>query len=181
MARSKVLKSLRAVGSKVQKRQQNEKMNTNVGKKGSTKSMGTKSSFPRSVLLERRKNKPFNEPYTPMTTEKKKSVAETNKIEKAKKKLNGLRAERDKLVKLAGKRTAAQDRRLKALRKQIDAIESARVTSTAAKRSGKKTVSLPTMGGGKTKVNVGSLKNKAPTKKDPLAFRKGGTAMKGKK
>ena len=37
------------------------------------------------------------------------------------------------------------------------------------------------MGGGKTKVNVGSLKNTAPTKKDPLAFRKGGTAMKGKK
>ena len=172
MSRKKILETLRAGSSKVQKRQQNEKMNTNVGKKGSTKSMGTKSSFPRSVLLERRKDKPFNEPYTPMTTEKKKAVADKNKIEKSKKKLNALRAEKDKLVKLAGKRTAAQDRRLKALRKQIDAIESARVTSTSAKRSGTKKVSLPTFDGGKVSID---------TRRIPKRLSAGGTVKKGTK
>ena len=190
MARSTVLKNLRAVGSKVQKRQQNERMNTNVGKKGSTKSLGTKPSFPRAELLVRRgktRREMMDDALANKVTgkgegpEKKKAIKERQRIEKSKKKLNALRSERDKLIKLGAKRTAAQDRRLKALRKQIDAIEEARVVSTRAKQSGKKTVSLPTMGGGKTKVNVGSLKNKASTKKDPMAFRKGGTAMKGKK
>ena len=181
----------RAVGSKVQKRQQNERMNTNVGKKGSTKSLGTKPSFPRAELLIRRGKSARDKIDDSIadkqgnkkpSSEKMKAIRERKKIEKDKKRLNAIREMIAVLRKInAAKRTPAQEKQLAKLIKERDAIESARVTSTAAKRSGKKTVSLPTMGGGKTKVNVGSLKNKASTRKDPMAFRKGGTAMKGKK
>lgn len=191
VARTILKRGLRPVGSKVQKRQQNERMNTNVGKKGSTKSMGTKSSFPRADLLVRR-GKSAREKIDDSiadkqgskkpSSEKMRNIRERKRIEKDKKRLNAIREMIAVLRKItAAKRTPAQEKKLAKLIKERDAIESARVTSTAAKRSGTKTVSLPTMGGGKTKVNVGSLKNTAPTKKDPLAFRKGGTAMKGKK
>ena len=191
VARTILKRGLRAVGSKVQKKQQNERMNTNVGKKGSTKSMGTKSSFPRADLLVRR-GKSAREKIDDSiadkqgskkpSSERKKAIKETKKIESPKRKLNAIREEIAKLRKItAAKRTPAQEKKLDKLIKERDAIEAGRVVSTKIKQSGKKNISLSTIGGGKTKVNVGSLKNTAPTKKDPLAFRKGGTAMKGKK
>jgi len=128
MAIKKLLgKGLRAVGSRMQKKQQDKLMNPTISKMGSTRTMGTKSSFPRTTLLERRgksRREMMDDALAAKKTgkgegpEKKKAIRERQGIEKSKKKLNAMREELAKLRKISTP-TAAQRRRIKTLEKAI--------------------------------------------------------------
>jgi len=128
MAIKKLLgKGLRAVGSRMQKKQQDKLMNPTISKMGSTRTMGTKSSFPRTTLLERKgksRREMMDDALAAKKTgkgegpEKKKAIRERQGIEKSKKKLNAMREELAKLRKISTP-TAAQRRRIKTLEKAI--------------------------------------------------------------
>ena len=111
MAIKKLLgKGLRAVGSRMQKKQQDKLMNPTISKMGSTRTMGTKSSFPRTTLLERKgksRREMMDDALAAKKTgkgegpEKKKAIRERQGIEKSKKKLNAMREELAKLRKIS--------------------------------------------------------------------------------
>lgn len=134
MAISKGLsKGLRAVGSKMQRKQQEKKMNLDVGKKGSNQRMGTKGSFYRVLSSKKagtvqgkyakaREDKIMKSGKTSKSSEQKAAIKERKAIEAPVKELNAVRREIEKLRKIS-KLTAAQRARLTKLEAKRDELQ----------------------------------------------------------
>ena len=138
-------KGLRAVGSRMQKKQQDKLMNPTISKMGSTRTMGTKSSFPRTTLLERRgrsRREIMDDALAAKKTgkgegpEKKKAIRERQKIEMPKKQLTAMRVEYKRLMMIVDK-TAAQKKEIARLKRALDKEDGGRFTKSILSRAGR--------------------------------------------
>jgi hypothetical protein len=138
-------KGLRAVGSRMQKKQQDKLMNPAISKMGSTRTMGTKSSFPRTTLLERRgrsRREMMDDALAAKKTgkgegpEKKKAIRERQKIEMPKKQLTAMRVEYKRLMMIVDK-TAAQKKEIARLKRVLDKEDGGRFTKSILSRAGR--------------------------------------------
>ena len=141
----------RAVGKDVQKQQQESKMATPVGKGRIAESvkgaMGTRTATPR-VLLRRRPKSAEDKRRDAIldakgekTTELKRTMQETRRIEAPRRALNTLRSRVEKLRRKANK-TDAEKAQLKKLVARLNKMESRREAMIQAGRSGSAKVSL---------------------------------------
>jgi len=159
----KFSKGFRAVGSKMQRKQQEKKMNLDVGKKGSNQRMGTKASFARVLSSKKagtvqgkyskaREDKIMKSGKTSKSSEQKEAIKERKAIEAPVKELNALRRKRDALANKS-KLTDAQRKTLSKLRAEIRAIENK--SNQVGKRAGSKKVRVATPSGKGKTVTVG--------------------------
>ena len=153
----------RAVGSKMQAKQQEKKMNLDVGNKGSNQRMGTKGSLYRVLSSKKagtvqgkyskaREDKIMKSGKTSKSSEQKEAIKERKAIEAPVKELNALRRKRDALANKS-KLTDAQRKTLSKLRAEIRAIENK--TNQVGKRAGSKKVKVATPSGKGKTINVG--------------------------
>ena len=156
----------RAVGKDVQKQQQESKMATPVGKGRIAESvkgaMGTRTATPR-VLLRRRPKSAEDKRRDAIldakgekTTELKRTMQETRRIEAPRRALNTLRSRVEKLRRKANK-TDAEKAQLKKLVARLNKMESRREAMIQAGRSGSAKVSLAGPSG---KISVDTRKIK---------------------
>ena len=156
----------RAVGKDIQKKQQESKMATPVGKGRIAESvkgrLGTRTATP-SALLRRRPKSAEDKRRDAIldakgekTTELKEAMKETRKIEAPRRALNTLRSRVEKLRRKASK-TDAEKAQLKKLVARLNKMESRREAMIQAGRSGSSKVSLA---GPRGKVSVDTRKIK---------------------
>lgn len=154
----------RAVGKDVQKKQQESKMATPVGKGRISESvkgrLGTRTATP-SALLRRRPKSAEDKRRDAIldakgekTTELKEAMRETRKIEAPRRALNTLRSRVEKLRRKANK-TTAEKAQLKKLVARLNKMESRREAMIQAGRSGSAKVSLA---GPKGKIQIDTRK-----------------------
>ena len=153
----------RAKGSTMQKKQQEQKMNLDVGRAGSNQKLGTKGSLYRVLSSSKagtvqgkyakaREDKIMKSGKTSKSSEQKEAIKERKAIEAPVKELNALRRKRDALANKS-KLTDAERKTLSKLRAEIRAIENK--TNKPAKAAGSKKVKLATPSGKGKTVTVG--------------------------
>ena len=156
----------RAVNKDIQKKQQESKMATPVGKGRIAESvkgrLGTRTATP-SALLRRRPKSAEDKRRDAIldakgekTTELKEAMRETRKIEAPRRALNTLRSRVEKLRRKANK-TTAEKTQLKKLVARLNKMESRREAMIQAGRSGSAKVSLA---GPKGKIQIDTRKIK---------------------
>ena len=164
----------RAVNKDIQKKQQESKMATPVGKgrisesvkavrkDKQTPEIGTRGAAPRSLLRRRPKSAEDKrrdailDAKGEKTTELKEAMRETRKIEAPRRALNTLRSRVEKLRRKANK-TTAEKAQLKKLVARLNKMESRREAMIQAGRSGSAKVSLA---GPKGKIQIDTRKIK---------------------
>lgn len=153
----------RAKGSTMQKKQQDQRINQDVGKAGSNQRMGTQGSFYRVLSSSKAgtvqgkyaknvEDKIMKTGKTSKSSEHKEAIKERKAIEAPVKQLNAKRRQIERLSKLS-KMTDSERKLLSKLRAEVRAIENK--TNQVAKRAGAKKVKLATPSGKGKTVTVG--------------------------
>ena len=153
----------RTVGSTMQKKQQDQRINKDVGKAGSSERLGTKGSFYRVLSSKRAgtvqgkyaknvEDKIMKTGKTSKSSEHKEAIKERKAIEAPVKQLNAKRRQIEKLSKLS-KMTDSERKLLSKLRAEVRAAENK--TNQVGKRAGSKKVRLATPSGKGKTVTVG--------------------------
>jgi hypothetical protein len=123
----------RAKGSTMQKKQQDQRINKNVGKAGSNESMGTKGSFYRVLSSKKagtvqgkvskaREDKIMKTGKTSKSSEQKEAIKERKAIEAVPTELSKVRRQIEKLMKIS-KLTDSERKLLEKLRAKRDALQ----------------------------------------------------------